>query len=361
VGFNFNSIWVTLLLLGVLVVVHEYGHFITARLFGVRVYEFSVGFGPLIAKWIRGKTQYSFRWIPLGGYCKIAGMDIAMEGDSAIPKNETLDPKESFHTLSLWKQITVIAAGSVFNVMLAVITFIAALTLLGMPKNADKPIIGQVMPKTPAYQAGLLAGDRVTAINNQIVNSWSKMTELIQRNKGNQAEVQIKRGDKLLMLKVNPVYDPGMKRYLVGIRYMPEYTLEKVSFGKAVNETIKLPIEIVRNLFMMITGKIKAQLAGPIGMVGMVEQSLQLPPLVALFNTLMLSVNIGFSLAIINMLLIPLPLIDGGWITILLLERLFRRQFSVEHKAIAQMVGLSLFILLALFIGYGDVMTWIIK
>jgi regulator of sigma E protease len=359
VEFNLHSIWVTILLLSVLVVVHEYGHFIMARLFGIRVYEFSVGFGPLIAKFTRKNIQYSFRWILLGGYVKIAGMDIAMEGESAAQKNETLDPRESFHTLSLWKQITIIAAGPVFNVVLAVFTFIATVTLLGYPVMKDISVIGQVMPKSPAYQAGLQPGDRITTINNQPVTKWSEMTKLIQKAGDKPIELQVKRGGTSAIRIIRPVYDPGLKRYLMGVRYSPE--LKKMSFSEAINTALGLPSVIVKNLARIISGKMKGQLAGPIGMVGMIEQSLHYSPMVALVNTLILSVDIGISLFIINMLFIPLPLLDGGWITILVLERLMRRRFSIEHKAVAQMIGLALFIGLAIFIGYGDVMTWIIK
>lgn len=350
----FNSVWVTIIMLGLLVVVHEFGHFITARFFGVTVYEFSVGFGPLIGKFQRKGIQYSFRWLLLGGYVKIAGMDNSLEGESPAQKSGEL----TFLDISLWKKIAIIAAGPLFNFILALLVFFGTITLMGAPIQDNSPTIGSVLQHSPAYQAGLQPGDRILAIGGNPVKTWGDIITLVQKHGKNPIEFQVLRHGAQKTLQITPTFDRQSNRYLVGIQNNPMPIFKKVPLHEAIQKTITLPGEIIKAISNIVTRKVKLELAGPIGMVKMVNQSMQYPFMLRIFEWLILMVEISISLFLFNILPLPLPLLDGGWIMILLLERLLRREFSAEQKATAQMIGLVTIIALAIFIGYHDILNF---
>jgi regulator of sigma E protease len=355
-GFDFNAIWKTLLLLSFLVVVHEFGHFITARLFGVKVHEFSVGFGPLIGKFNYKDVQYSFRLVLLGGFCKIAGMDMAVEGD---PEEPPVDPKESFNYLSLWKKIVVIGAGPVFNLILAMLLIFLMAAFVGLPSSlkSPAPIIEQATPGTPAFEAGLRPGDKILAIDEQPVKEWMDIPKLVSESEGRALKITIERQDEVLEKQITPFYNPIEKRYLIGISPVPNY--EKTSVGEAAKLAFVFTWDFIGQFFksfsQIISLAFKGGVMGPIGMVTVIEQSSGLP----LYHTLFLLIQISMFLFIFNMLPIPLPLLDGGWIVILLLERLFRKEFSPEQKAAAQMVGLMAMLFLGVLVTYNDVLRFI--
>lgn len=346
--FNLNSIWLTVLILSVLVVVHEFGHFITARAFGVTVHEFSVGFGPLIGKFVRNGIQYSFRWVLLGGFVKIAGMDIALEGEKTEPE---IPKEKTFLGLPLWKKIVVIGAGPIFNLVLAVVLFYFLQTSIGMPNS--EPIIRDIMPNSPAYSAGIKPGDRFLKINGQNINNWNDITGIIQKSEHNKPlTIRINRNGQIIDKQLSAQFNEKEKRYYIGII---NPFLVKVAPKTALTNTLKLPGDIIRALSSMIKGKTKGSLMGPIGMVNQVEQSLKYPPIIVIWFLLFFSVNISISLFLFNSLPLPLPLLDGGWIVIMILEKVFRREFSTEQKALAQMIGLVAIIILGLLIAYGDI------
>lgn len=350
-----NSIWQTLLLLSLLVVVHEYGHFITARMFGVKVYEFAVGFGPILWKTEHKGIQYSIRWFLLGGFCKIAGMDIALEGEGE--DGETLRPEESFNFLALWKKVVVIAAGPIFNLILAMVLVFCMAAFVGLPSNLrnDAPIVEQAAPGTPAFDAGIRPGDKIIAINGQPVTKWQDISGLIQENGKNPLTVKLIRNNQTLTKTIIPFYNELEKRYIIGINAVTDF--KRTSIGDALKITWNFPWNftksVIKTFQLMFTGKLGgAGLMGPIGMVSVVEQYTNLP----LYYLLYLVVQISMFLFLFNMLPLPLPLLDGGWIVILLIERLIRREFTPQQKAAAQMFGMVAVLVLGAFIAYGDLL-----
>lgn len=351
-----NSIWLTVLLLSILVVVHEFGHFIMARLFGVKVYEFSIGFGPLIGKIFKNDIQYSFRWFLLGGFVKIAGLDIALEGEEKEGTSETESIK-TFQDVSLLQKIAVIAAGPVFNIILTIILVFVTAAFVGVPakiKN-EEPVIEQALPGTPAFTAGLRPGDRLVEINNEPVKVWSDIPRLVNKFEGKTLDVKILRNDKYFNRQITPIYNPEYKSYLIGIDRPVIY--ERMSVGKAFTAAFSYTWDLisatVKTFSMLFTGKVKVNdgFMGPLGMVTVMEQNTQLP----LYHTMILAAQISLFLGMFNLLPIPLPLLDGGWIVILLLEKLLHREFTAEQKAAAQMVGLSIVLVLGVMIAYSDI------
>lgn len=348
--FSFSSVIYTVLIISLLVVVHELGHFLMARFFNVTAHEFSVGFGPLLFQRKWRKVKYSLRAIPLGGYCKIAGMDIALEGE----KGEKPNPGErAFYELPLFKKILIILAGPLNNLLLALLIFILVAGVVGLPdRPEERSIVGFVEPKTPAYEAGLSAGDEIVEINGQAIQRWEEVVETIHDSPLQPLEFTIKRGEEYMSREITPFYDPSGGVGRIGI--MQAYTVKRLPLHKAIpygfSSTWYGVKGIVVALYRVIIGQERAGFIGPIGMVGFVDQARHQTGLLLFMMT-----SINLFLALFNLLPIPLPLLDGGWIVILILERLRGKEFSPEQKGAAQMVGLLLMLFLFIMITFGDV------
>jgi regulator of sigma E protease len=358
--FDFNAIWQMILLLSILVVVHEFGHFITARMFGVTVYEFSVGFGPLIAKITRNGIQYSFRWFLLGGFVKIAGLDIALEGEAA-DSTEAGKPSKNiclFHDIAYWKRILIIAAGPVFNVILGMILTFCLSAFVGWPSGLKaSPTVLMATPGFPAFEAGIRPGDKVAEINDRKVRKWVQIPELVQKFGATKLKVEILRDGRRLTKFITPQYVPELKRHILGIEGVT--SLERIPVKDAAKIALLSPwsyTQQIVEMFVKIAKKeAKGTFMGPIGMVVIMEQITRLPLNFVIYKILELAIGINMFLFIFNMLPLPLPLLDGGWIVIMTLERIFNREFTADQKAAAQMVGMVGVLLLGILIAYGDV------
>lgn len=163
------TIVATIFVFGIIVFIHEFGHFITAKASGMRVDEFAIGFGPAIAKKRKGETLYSIRAIPLGGYNKIAGMD----------PEEPLDDR-SFLNKPVWKRFVVIAAGAVFNFLLALVLFFIVYVANGIQTPSMEPVVGNMMNGSPAINAQMELNDRIVSINGKPVNEWTDISKTLQ-------------------------------------------------------------------------------------------------------------------------------------------------------------------------------------
>ncbi len=352
-GMGLLSILITLILLNVVVIVHEFGHYLTARLFGVRVLEFSIGFGPVLAKAVHKGIQYSIRAVPVGGFVKMAGMEMALEGE---PAPEAMNDRGSLRKQPLWKRITIILAGPVNNLILAGIVLGLTLAFIGDPVDSDKrPIIGYVTSKTPAYEAGLTAGDRIKSIGGQKIDTWNQMAGAIAKSKGRPLEIVFERRGRILRRTAKPMLDPSTNTYKLMIS--PVYIYKRQPLGQSIRIGFQRAYQftggIIYYLARAIRGKEKVGLMGPVGMVGEVNVSIQSGP----WWVAMLLAQLNLFLFLFNLLPIPLPLLDGGWVVIYLIEAVRRKEFTDEQKAAAQFFGLLVIVALFLFVTYGDIMT----
>ncbi|NLM37792.1 MAG: PDZ domain-containing protein, partial [Firmicutes bacterium] len=338
IGLSWATIPVFILLFGFIVLIHEGGHFFCARLFGVTVHEFAIGMGPAIFRTKRKGVVYSFRLIPFGGFVKVAGMELFPEGEAAAPQ-----PGERlFSGLSWGQKILMMLSGPLNNLLCALLTFIFIAAVLGLPTRlqSERALIGFVEPNSPAYEAGLAAGDEIVAINGQPITHWTQLAGVIHAAPDQKLRIEFIRGGRPFLRELTPVYDATLKVARIGI--YPAYVVERLPWPSAIRygvtitaqQVVAIPVSILQ----MLAGQLRPQFVGPIGMAGMIDQALKSG--LYLFFTMVASFNL--FLGIFNLLPLPLPLLDGGWIVVFLLEGLRGREFKAEHKIVAQVIGLVL-------------------
>lgn len=323
---------------GTIVLFHELGHFTVAKLAGIQVYEFAIGFGPVLGSTTKGETKYSLRAFPLGGFVKMAGMD---EPADAVQGLET-DDTRSFQNKSLPWRLGTIAAGPMMNFVFAIVLFVIYFMLIAVP-----PTITLVEPNSPSEIAGFLPGDLFVSINGQTVSSTEQIIDMIGASPEREMEMVIRRQKKLETIKVTPEERGGQGRIGVGIDSKPQYPF-LLSLKAAVSQTWALASQLITDLSRMLIGKQKAELSGPIGIVRIVGETARqgLPQLMIL--AIILNINLG----LLNLL--PVPVLDGGWIVILLIEAVRGKPLAPEARGIAQFIGLALLILLMVFATFKD-------
>lgn len=334
------------LVIGGLIFFHELGHFLVARAFGVGVSKFSLGLGPRLFGITRGKTHYQLAAIPLGGYVMLVG---EQEGEK-LPENFTVE--ESFSEHPTWQKLLIVAAGPVFNLLLA--WFIAWGLFWYHGETLVLPEIGTVQKGSPAEAAGLLPGDLILQIDGQTVNSWEKITPLIYGSKGKPLDVQVNRktslGDEILNFSITPVQRemPNVigrtfENWVIGISPPKKLTLQTHSFGlfgsaaMGAQKVWGYVSAIGDFLKDAVTLQVKADsLVGPIGMGQLIGMSAER----GLSSVLELTLFISINLAILNLL--PIPMLDGGHIVFFLVEMATGRKLPDKLKEMALRVGLLL-------------------
>lgn len=326
---------------GLLVFVHELGHFVVAKMSGMKVTEFALGFGPSIFKKQYGETLYAIRIIPLGGYNKIAGMDPDEEED---PRN--------FNNHSVIKRLAVIVAGSTMNFILPIVLFFIVISSTGIHKPVDLPILGNVMAGQPASLAGLQDGDEVLLIEGQKVATWTEFVDKIKVRTNEPTELLVKREDKELNLSVTPKLDDKGERAIIGV--LPTFEIHPVTTGEAlkasVMQTYNIGIAMLKGLYSIVFEKDKkADLAGPLGIVQMTSKVAETGFLPLLDFAAVLSINLG----LIN--LFPVPMLDGGHVVTLLLEAVRGKPLSDASMQKIQYIGFVLLISLMIFATMNDI------
>ena len=325
---------------GILVTVHEFGHFITAKLTGMKVEEFSIGFGPKIYQQQEGETLYSLRMLPLGGYNKIAGMD----------PEDPEDLERGFNSKPVASRMLVILAGSLMNFLLPVLIFFGIFLSYGMEIPENTPVLGQIVEGYPAAQSGLKEGDRILSINGQPVSQWPDIRNSLADAGTKPVPFEIERDKEKLTVTVTPVLNPETGRPFIGV----VSSLKKVQLTpwQAAVSSVTATKNIIKNmyasLYHMLTGKTKAEFAGPVGVAKMAGQVAHKGFDMLLQFTAMLSLN----LAIINLL--PLPALDGGHFLILLIEAVTGHKLGKTAMQNIQKVGVAMILALTIFATFKD-------
>lgn len=326
---------------GLLVLVHEFGHFITAKKTGMRVDEFSIGFGPKIWSRQKGETVYSVRSIPLGGFNRIAGMEKDMDEDAG---------DRAYWARPVWARMIVILAGSIMNFILPFLIFAGIFFFNGIQTPINEPVLGQVMEGQAASQAGLKMGDKIISINGESVDSWTNFVEKVQGEDGKVLSVEFIRDNETMTTSVVPKYDEQAKRALIGVT-APVQT-QSVGFIDSIVLAFATVINIIYQMYSalvgMITGSVAAELSGPVGVAQMTSQAAHLGIVPLLQFAALLSLNLG----IINLL--PIPALDGGHFVVLLVEALRGKPIEAKYVRVVQMAGIILLLSLMFFTTAQD-------
>jgi regulator of sigma E protease len=347
-----TSVLAFVVVLGVLIFFHELGHFLVARLFGVGVEKFSLGFGPRLVGRKIGITDYRISAIPLGGYVKMVGE----EPDAA------LDPAEiplSFTHKHVIKRILIVAAGPFFNLLLAALIFFWLFAVTGT--FVLQPTVGEVQEGSPAEAAGLAPGDRVTAIDGRPVDTWEEMAEIISASDGRRLSISVLREGETRSLVITPrrtttrnLFGEEIERHVIGVTAAGDTVSRKLSLPEAVGESVVQTYNIaeltVLSIVKLIQGSISAKtLGGPIMIAEMAGQQAKQGASSLLFFIALISIN----LAILNFL--PIPVLDGGHLLFFFIELIIGRPVNMKVREVAQQVGLVLLLMLMLFVFYNDI------
>lgn len=349
------------LLLGFLVVAHEFGHFITARMTGIAVQEFSVGFGPRLGGWtsIKTGTKYSFRLIPMGGYCAYYGEDDA--------EGRHIDEPRAYSRQPVWKRILSVAMGPGMNFIVAFVTLTLFFWIGGA--GVYETYVSEVVQDGPAWAAGLAAGDRIVAVEGADVSGadLNELTEAIGSHTGKGTiTLEILRGEERLTLEMEPFFDEALQRYRVGVGLglreqkvkgedgeLHAYRLPilltdamSASWYNCVNAG-KLILESLRD--MMTSGQ---GLAGPVGTVSMISSEVRKG---GFERFLELLVVISINLGVFNLL--PIPGLDGSRLLFMLLEAVRRKPIPPQKEAMVHLSGLVLVFGLFVVLTFKDVIN----
>ncbi len=344
-----------LMVLGVLIFFHELGHFLVAKHFGIKVLKFSLGFGPKVLGKKIGETEYLISAIPLGGYVKMLGESDDDEEDPILPE----DQSKSFSHKPVLQRIAVVAAGPIFNLLLALLIFCASFGFTGMQVLTTE--IGEVREGSPAEKAGLKKGDLIISIDDMDTRTWPQLKELVQDNRGEPIKVTLLRNGQLSTVTVIPeinvvknIFGEEIKTPLLGVVSAGSFIEIKLGFLGAINEgflktwdIIKLTCLTVIKLFQGIV-PIKT-LGGPILIGQMTGQLAEQSWAYLIPFTAVISINLG----ILNLL--PIPILDGGFIIFLLIELIMGRPLNVRKREFAQKLGIGLLVLLMVVVIYNDI------
>ncbi|MBE3592640.1 MAG: RIP metalloprotease RseP [Thermoanaerobacter sp.] len=328
------TILISIIVLSVLVMFHEFGHFIVAKLSGARVNEFSIGFGPRLFKKKYGETEYSFRALLFGGY-------VALEGED----EKSNDPRAIVN--KPWPvRLAVFAAGPLMNILLAFLLLFIVFFNIGSPI----PQVKSVMEGYPAEKAGILPGDKIVMVNNTKINTWEELEKAISSNRERVLTIEIQRGNQILQKQVKPIFDKNASKVMIGI--VPDYERSiSLAFKTAINQTIYFSKLIILSLVMLVTGKASVNdIMGPVGIV----QAVGTVAKTGVINLLAFSALISVNLGLLNLL--PLPALDGGRILFVLAEAVRGKPLPPEKEGYIHYLGFLLLIALLIFVTYRDIL-----
>ena len=340
-----------LLLLGILITVHEFGHFASARMCGIPVKEFSIGFGPKLFQWHSKKheTVFSLRPIPMGGYCMFYG------DTDDDPNGSTKDDPRNYNKAPVWKRMLSVLAGPGMNFVLA---FVVAIALMGVyGAVATTPVVQEVEAGMPAAEAGLQAGDIFVRVNQTEVENGTvqDVSNAIGADASSaQVEITVLRDGQEQTFTVTPQYDSELERYRVGVTIAQGY--EKMPASSILPSAWSLckqaSVAIVESLGKLFTtGEGLNDAAGPVGVVSLVAQQTQQGGLeIYLYLLVIISINLGL------MNLIPIPGLDGSRLIFMLIEAIRRKPVNQKIEAGVHLCGYVLLFGIMIFFTFKDVL-----
>lgn len=362
---QWNSALAVVVVLGALIFFHELGHFMMARILGIGVKTFSLGFGPKIFTIGKRKTKYSLSLIPLGGYVSLAGEEDENEKieQSSQTTDELFLPTEKFSNRPPWHRLLVVLAGPVANILLAFFIYWGVSWVQG--STFLLPIIGTITENSPAEHVGLLPGDIITRIDGMPVSQWDQVAEYIAESQGNEVTITLSRDDKFLEFRLTPeeksrtnLFGEKKPAWLIGISAQGDIETRPLSFLAAsvtgLKKTwfsISFTCESLLKLFQKVVPL--DSIGGPILIAQLVGQQANAGIIPLLLLTALISINLG----VLNLL--PIPILDGGHVVFLLLEMIFQRPISPFIKTVSMRIGIITLLSLMIFATWNDIMRLI--
>lgn len=354
-----------LILLGILVFVHEFGHFLIARLVGVQVSAFSIGFGKeLWSRTDKKGTCWKISAIPLGGYCQFLG-DADASSTTSEGKAQELseeEKKKAFPFQSPFKKLAIVLAGPGFNYLFAILLYAGLFFTLG--SFTFPPIVGEAVPEGAAAQAGIKSGDRILSINGAAISDFADIAKEVAMAADRQVKVEVQRGEELLnfafpLTEIEMEQSDGtkIKEYMLGVKSVTtiEVTHEDLSLGKSLlmgcQEVWDVTVTTLRGIGQMITGKRSGEDVG--GVIRIAEMTGDISKTHSIIDFVVFMALLSVNLGLIN--LFPIPVLDGGHVVFYLLEIVSGRELNEKVKEGLFKVGLALLLALMIFATWNDI------
>jgi regulator of sigma E protease len=348
-----TTILATIVVLGVLIFIHEFGHFLLAKICGVRVDAFSLGFPPKLLHKKVGETDYRLSVIPLGGYVKLLGEN---PHDEVPPELE----HRSFIHHPLWHRFLIVLAGPAFNFLFAVLALFLVFAFTGIPYATTE--IGGVSADSPAARAGLQQGDRILAVDGLPVKRWNELSAKIKKGGESPLTLEVKRGEKAWRLTVTPqrqevtdIFGGKVSTVLIGIRAADTLAVDRVgplgAFQEGVRYSLGIAWVTLESIYKLLARQVPLKtLGGPIFIAQVAGKQAEAGVVYLIQFMAILSVN----LAMLNLL--PIPVLDGGHLVFIFWEALRRKPVPIKHREMAQAVGLMLILALMALVLYQDIL-----
>ncbi len=342
------AVLLAILALGLLIIVHEGGHYLAAKLSGMRVDRFSVGFGPQIASFKRGETTFQVAAIPLGGFVQIAGLN---PGDDSIGED---DPRAYQNRPAILRLFTIFA-GPATNYVFAAFAMVGSFLIWGVPELGNKPAVVGLQPEMPAVQAGIQVGDVFVSIDGQAINKVDEITPLIKGSAGKTLTIAMLRDGKPVSFQVTPKANAdGLYMMGAGLGFAEQRV--HAGAGEAIKQGLLYPIQysayVLSNLPKLFSPKSPEQVAGMPGIVRQMGQQIDK----GLRHAVDIVAIISVALGLFNLL--PFPALDGGRMVFLGWELVTRRRFNQKAESYIHLVGLAVLLTFSIFVGGRDIKRW---
>ncbi len=340
-----NTFIASVIVFGLLIFIHELGHFLVAKYVGIKVREFSLGFGPKLISILKGETRYNLRAFPLGGFVSMAGMD-----PNENTEDDADEASRGFNSKTVGQRIAVIFAGPMMNFLLAAVLLAIMFMAYGVPDQPTNIVQGTI-PGQPAEMAGIKPGDEIVSIDGQKISTWEQLSKTVSDNPGRSLQITVERDNELLNVTVVPYQDENSSGK-IGILPAPQKVGPATALVSGVKYTVLLSYQILEYLGQAIAQKVPLELGGPVQIVATINEAVESNNW--LLNLVSLAAFLSISLGLFN--LFPIPALDGSRILFLILEKLRGKPIEQTKENFIHMMGFALLLLLIVFITYNDVL-----
>ncbi len=368
------KILIAIVVFGIIIFVHEFGHFIMARLMGVRVLEFALGMGPKLLRFKGKETEYSLRLFPIGGFCSMAGEDAAGGGSVATDQDfaDTDDPR-AFCNKKVWRRILIVIAGAVMNLILGFVLLVVYFAVFTQPRQADQPayyastVIAQLPEDAPAYQTGLRVGDDIISIDGKRVFTNFDIASMLQSDEDGVMDFVVRREvdgkkEKVTLdgvtFEIQVDEESGARELIYDFKVLGIKKTVWSTIEQAADMEMSVGVLVWRSFGDLVTGKYGLnELSGPVGTVDAIgdaaidqtEQGISIDWASLLMMGVIVTVNVG----IFNLL--PLPALDGGRLMFLVIEGVTRKKVPEKFEGMVHVIGFVLLLLLMVVVTFSDI------